>query len=84
MGARKRASRREAVLIGSHLWHQGANSAMVCAAAEDAAYTEARIEYRVGQRLRPCSGCEECLGYDVGMGMWHCDGSGVLPARKKG
>ena len=36
----------------------------------------------LGQRLRPCPGCEECRGYDDGIGVLHCDGSGVLPARK--
>jgi len=39
---------------------------------------------RIGERLRPCPGCEECRGYDDGIGVLHCDGSGVLPARKKG
>ena len=36
----------------------------------------------LGQRLRPCPGCEECRGYDDGIGVLHCDGSGVLPATK--
>lgn len=37
----------------------------------------------LAQRLRPCPGCEECRGYDDGLGVIHCDGSGVLPARKQ-
>jgi hypothetical protein len=37
----------------------------------------------LAQRLRPCPGCEECRGYDDGIGVIHCDGSGVLPARKQ-
>ena len=41
-----------------------------------------RAKYRIGERLRPCPGCEECRGYDDGIGVTHCDGSGVLPARK--
>ncbi len=38
--------------------------------------------YRIGQKVRPCVGCEECRGYDDGIGIIHCDGSGVLPARR--
>ena len=48
--------------------------------------TDIHIEmafYRVGERLRPCLGCEECRGYDDGIGVLHCDGSGVLPARSQ-
>jgi len=36
----------------------------------------------LAQRVRPCQGCEECRGYDGDIGVIHCDGSGVLPARK--
>jgi len=36
----------------------------------------------LGERLRPCPGCEECRGYDDGIGVIHCDGGGVLPARR--
>jgi hypothetical protein len=36
----------------------------------------------LAQRLRPCHGCEECRGYDDGIGVIHCEGSGVQPARK--
>ena len=43
----------------------------------------ARKHYRVGQSLRPCLGCEECRGYDDGIGVIHCDGSGVIPARPR-
>ena len=43
-----------------------------------------RKRLRIGERLRPCPGCEECRGYDDGIGVIHCDGSGVLPARKEG
>lgn len=41
-----------------------------------------RSFWRIGERLRPCRGCEECIGYDVEMGLSHCDGSGVLPAKR--
>lgn len=47
--------------------------------------TDYRVEcglYRIGERLRPCSGCEECQGYDDGIGVMHCDGCGVLPANR--
>ena len=40
------------------------------------------IGWFLAQRLRPCPGCEECRGYDDGIGVIHCDGSGVLPARR--
>jgi hypothetical protein len=42
-----------------------------------------RNHLRIGERLRPCPGCEECRGYDDGIGVIHCDGSGVLPAKSK-
>jgi len=42
-----------------------------------------RNQLRIGQRLRPCPGCEECRGYDDGIGVIHCDGSGVLPAKSQ-
>ena len=45
-------------------------------------YNSELAKYRIGQKLRPCAGCEECRGYDDGIGIIHCDGSGVLPARK--
>lgn len=35
---------------------------------------------RIGKRLRPCPGCSNCAPYNGNI----CDGSGVLPARKKG
>ena len=41
-----------------------------------------RSDLRIGERLRPCPGCEECRGYDDGIGVLHCDGSGVMPARR--
>lgn len=43
---------------------------------------DVRAKYRIGDCLRPCHGCEECRGYDGDIGVIHCDGSGVLPARK--
>ena len=39
-----------------------------------------RAKYRIGERLRPCPGCMEC---DPSGFASICDGSGVLPARKK-
>ncbi len=45
--------------------------------------------YRIGQKLRPCSGCDKCGGVKLVNGMRLdmylviCDGSGVLPARKE-
>ena len=50
-----------------------------------AGYSWPEIRYDwplLGERLRPCEGCEECRGYDDGIGVIHCDGSGVLPARR--
>lgn len=41
------------------------------------------LRLRIGKRLRPCPGCEECRGYDDGIGVIHCDGSGVLPAKSQ-
>jgi hypothetical protein len=43
---------------------------------------QGKAMWRIGQRLRPCRGCEECRGYDVVMGLSHCAGRGVLPARR--
>jgi len=51
----------------------------------------ARRHYRIGERLRPCQGCAACLvciACENGtckrrhLKNQHCDGSGVLPARK--
>lgn len=47
-------------------------------------YAEARTAHRIGERLRPCLGCAECLIYDEAA-MYDdlgsaCDGSGVIPA----
>lgn len=69
MGARKRAARQLAYDPWGRL--------------RDAhrPYTMVRAAYRIGERLRPCPGCEECQGWDVEMGLDHCDGSGVLPAK---
>ena len=41
---------------------------------------DVRSKYRIGERLRPCPGCMEC---DPSGFASICDGSGVLPARKK-
>ena len=47
-------------------------------------HTPARLKehYRIGQRLRPCPGCSNCIGPNYPCHM-RCDGSGVLPARAK-
>lgn len=60
-------------------------------------YAAARARYRIGERLRPCSGCDRCctiifMGWCEWCGMTHgslrndpltfCDGSGVLPAKR--
>lgn len=43
--------------------------------------TEERAKYRIGQRLRPCPGCEACsMTWFVPGNV--CDGSGVLPAKR--
>ena len=69
MGARKRL--REAIFCGMR------NPPFILGADS---ITEG---LRIGKRLRPCPGCEECRGYDDGLGVIHCDGSGVMPARKQ-
>ena len=43
---------------------------------------ETRAFYHIGQRLRPCPGCSNCIGPNYPCHM-RCDGSGVLPARAK-
>lgn len=39
-----------------------------------------RRRFKIGERLRPCPGCADCLAGLLGW-MSICDGSGVLPAR---
>lgn len=49
---------------------------------------DARLWEYLGQKLRPCPGCDTCGGIKLVNGMRFdmylviCDGSGVLPARK--
>lgn len=52
-------------------------------------YMKIRSRYRIGERLRPCPGCPDCQPDPrqrhkswVNLPVW-CDGSGVLPARRK-
>ena len=45
------------------------------------AYDFARTHYRIGERLRPCPDCPVCCDNGPGRDE-HCDGSGVLPARR--
>ena len=54
-------------------------------------YQAVRAKYRIGERLRPCPGCTACLVCIAcendtckrrHLKNQHCDGSGVLPARK--
>ena len=56
-------------------------------------YAQVRAKYRIGERLRPCSGCIRCqcrsafdawpeLGEELAKDHPTCDGSGVLPARR--
>ena len=59
-----------------HLWCRGSGDA----ASRDPEYAALRAKYRIGERLRPCPGCMEC---DPSGFASICDGSGVLPARKK-
>ena len=69
MGARKRAYRAAvAELEQAEVWRGDVVD---------------RSRLRISERLRPCPGCEECRGYDDGIGVLHCDGSGVMPARKQ-
>lgn len=56
-------------------------------------YRQARQEYRIGERLRPCPGCLGCcapiplhpqlLADARKVGIETCDGSGVLPAKRR-
>lgn len=57
-------------------------------------YNSELAKYRIGQKLRPCSGCLRCqcqsafdawpeLGEELAKYYLTCDGSGVLPARKE-
>jgi hypothetical protein len=73
MGARKRLYR----YIVDALPTEG-DVFLICAEDEGVP-----IGWFLAQRLRPCPGCEECRGYDDGIGVIHCDGGGVLPARKQ-
>ena len=85
MGARKRAAHRAAV---NALGNDRAKAytreygSYLRSGEYLGAYWTAREMCRIGERLRPCPGCEECRGYDDGIGVIHCDGSGVLPARR--
>ena len=76
MGARKR-----------RLWNEFFDEAWDGATIED--FRTEAAKYRLGQRLRPCPGCAECVyitfvgGRPVRNNEHICDGSGVLPARAK-
>lgn len=93
MGARKRAAWYEALRSGYdgrisnrklRLCLRSVLTADVLAVTVPIEWRlEVRAKYRIGERLRPCPGCEECRGYDDGIGVVHCDGSGVMPARKQ-
>lgn len=77
-GAKKRAARRTAFVAVPH-----GNDYL----AWSRALADAQKAMRIGQRLRPCLGCSECVAYEseamyFGMG-WACDGSGVLSARRR-
>lgn len=92
MGARKRMLERQCwTQLDKHPYKAGA-PAGASQAEEVRSYRRwvangirvlRRDDPRLGQRLRPCPGCEECRGYDDGIGVVHCDGSGVLPARER-
>ena len=52
------------------------------------AYQQARRDYRIGERLRPCPGCLACVacGWESDFFLSLnpcCDGSGVIPARSQ-
>ena len=51
-------------------------------AAADFVLDELRVALRANREFVPSSECEECRGYDDGIGVIHCDGSGVMPARR--
>lgn len=42
---------------------------------------QGKAMWRIGQRLRPCRGCTRCGEKTATLPA--CDGSGVLPARKR-
>ena len=57
-------------------------------------WTAWRSTYRIGQKLRPCAGCLRCrcrsafdawpeLGKALTKDLPTCDGSGVLPAKRR-
>jgi len=103
-GARKRALRRGAHRLGNATkWYLRyvlrLNPAQVDlnSAEYDQAMNfslskerEHRAAYRLGERLRPCPGCDKCEGRRPVNGMMIdiyrviCDGSGVLSARRQG
>ena len=71
MGARKRAYRAAvAELEQAEVWRGDVVD---------------RKRLRIGERLRPCPGCRACCLHPNGLNnlISGCDGSGVLPARKK-
>lgn len=77
-----------------HLWCRGSGDA----ASRDPEYAALRAKYRIGERLRQCPGCFHCQpgvkGWHIDRSRsgrfnmpalaLHCDGSGVLLARKQG
>lgn len=69
------------LLTVGHRWRGLAKDIAITIAAN--VQRQSRGDMRIGERLRPCPGCEECRGYDDGIGVIHCDGSGVLPAKSK-
>ena len=70
-------------LFDPAMWGRKPDSVPECRQEWLRLWAKQSAKYRIGQSLRPCLGCEECRGYDDGIGVLHCDGSGVIPARPR-
>ena len=70
-------------LFDPAMWGRKPDSVPECRQEWLRLWAKQSAKYRIGQSLSPCLGCEECRGYDDGIGVIHCDGSGVIPARSR-
>ena len=70
-------------LFDPAMWGRKPDSVPECRQEWLHLWAKQSAKYRIGQSLRPCLGCEECRGYDDGIGVMHCDGSGVISARPR-
>lgn len=95
VGMTRGAMKRNGVTKDARLWEYlgqklrpcpGCVQCFVCVSCENdtCACSSHRASICAGSGVLParkCAGCEECRGYDDGIGVIHCDGSGIRPRK---